>query len=114
MWQELLLGMTKNHAMLELEHLVGSPVEIAAKLNAAFDSHRQWETVSQAGKGNQIVLHAIHKTKLFGFVDDLRIELTGDEDGNTKLYASSRSRIGKGDLGQNARNLRELEGLLKL
>lgn len=109
MWHDLIRGMTVNHAMLELEELSGSPVEIAAKLNAAFDSHRQWETVSQAGKGDRMVLHAIHKSRLLGFIDDLRIELTQDERGKTRVYASSRSRIGKGDLGQNARNLRELE-----
>ncbi|KAA1257720.1 hypothetical protein LF1_02090 [Rubripirellula obstinata] len=112
MLEKLILGLTVNHAKLELDDLPGSPVEIAGKLNVAFDSHRQWETISQAGKDDQIVLHAIRRTKLFGFVDDVRIELSSDQDGQTRLYASSRSRVGKGDLGQNARNLQQMKAWL--
>ena len=60
MLQKLILGLTVNHAVLELESLPCTPIQIVAKLNAAFDSHRQWETVSQAGKDDQFVLHAIY------------------------------------------------------
>lgn len=112
MFEKLILGLTTNQAKLDLDDLPGSPVEIAGKLNVAFDSDRQWETVSQAGKDDPIVLHAIRRTKILGFVDDVRIELSSNPNGQTHLYASSRSRVGKGDLGQNARNLRELQGWL--
>ena len=113
MWQNLILGLTVNHAKIELEALPEPPIKIAAKLNAAIDSHRQWNTVSQAGREDRLVLHAIRRTRFLSFIDDLRIELSIDEDGTTRLYASSRSRIGKGDLGQNARNLRQLEGWVR-
>lgn len=53
-----------------------------------------------------------HRTAVFQFVDDvwLVVEDLGDR---RRVHAESRSRIGKGDLGQNPRNLRELLGLIR-
>jgi uncharacterized protein (DUF1499 family) len=39
--------------------------------------------------------------------DDIRVQIEPAAEG-TRLSAESRSRVGKGDLGQNPRNLREL------
>jgi uncharacterized protein (DUF1499 family) len=52
-------------------------------------------------------IHATHRTRVFRFVDDVRIRLEPTE-GGTRIRARSQSRIGKGDLGQNRRNLIEL------
>jgi uncharacterized protein (DUF1499 family) len=52
-------------------------------------------------------IHATHRTRVFRFVDDVTIRLEATESG-TRIRARSQSRIGKGDLGQNRRNLIEL------
>lgn len=46
-------------------------------------------------------------TGLMRYVDDIEVSLR-PEAGATLLTATSRSRVGKGDLGQNPRNLKEL------
>jgi uncharacterized protein (DUF1499 family) len=112
--QDLIRGMTENHACLNLDDVPGTPIQVAAKLNSEIDSRSRWKTVSQAGSGDNIVLHATHATAVFRFIDDIRIELTPGGNDTTHLFASSRSRIGKGDLGQNARNLRQMAGWFDL
>jgi uncharacterized protein (DUF1499 family) len=60
-----------------------------------------------------VILHVTRRTRVFRFVDDITIQLT-EEAGGTRVDAESKSRFGKGDLGQNPRNLRELrKGLLE-
>jgi uncharacterized protein (DUF1499 family) len=53
------------------------------------------------------VVQATRTTRLFRFVDDISI-LLEPAGGGTALSARSGSRIGRGDLGQNRRNLAEL------
>ncbi len=65
-------------------------------------------------------LRAVHETRFFGFRDDVILVaspvLGGPNDTTsenaTRVEASSASRFGKRDLGQNAANLRELLGAL--
>lgn len=59
------------------------------------------ETVSDVG------LQATHRTRLWGFVDDVRVTVEPGVSGSI-VNARSQSRVGKGDLGQNRRNLKEL------
>ncbi len=51
--------------------------------------------------------HLLHVTGLMGYRDDVAVFALRNENGYT-LHATSQSRIGKGDLGQNPRNLRAL------
>jgi uncharacterized protein (DUF1499 family) len=52
-------------------------------------------------------LEAEARTKLIGFVDDITVSLERD-DGEVEISIRSRSRVGQGDMGQNARTIREL------
>lgn len=54
------------------------------------------------------VIRLTRSTKLFRFVDDITVRLTPVDGGFLSLHAESQSRLGKGDLGQNPRNLKEL------
>jgi len=49
---------------------------------------------------------AERRSRLFKFVDDVRIEITQTASGDTAVHVVSQSRIGKWDFGQNARNIR--------
>ncbi len=66
----------------------------------------RWKVVHQEAENGEI--SAERKTRLFGFIDDIKIRLTTTEPGKTTLNIKSASRVGKGDLGQNARNIREI------
>ena len=74
------------------------------------DALPRWAVVSADPQTGS--LHATHRTALWRFVDDVRLELRPHR-GGTIITGRSRSRIGKGDLGQNARNLRELTAAMR-
>ncbi len=52
-------------------------------------------------------MRAVRTTPLFRFRDDVTVRVHADGDG-TRAEVTSASRIGKGDLGQNPRNIKEL------
>lgn len=80
-----------------------SPVQTAHAVVDAIDSLPRWEVV--AGKDG--VIWATRRTRLFRFVDDIYLLLLPAHD-STVVFARSASRVGRGDLGQNRRNLGEL------
>ena len=52
-------------------------------------------------------LHAEHTTRLFRWVDDVHITITETQPGMVTVTARSASRVGKGDLGQTAFNIKD-------
>jgi uncharacterized protein (DUF1499 family) len=81
------------------------PAEALARVEAAIATLPRWrvETVDQ-GAG---MLRATRRTRLWRFTDDVTVRLEATA-GGTRLHARSQSRLGKGDFGQNRRNLLEL------
>ncbi len=68
-----------------------------------------WEvTEEDRTKG---VIQAVAATRLFRFKDDVTV-LFGHEGDQTKVVVRSHSRIGKGDLGTNARRIRAFQAAL--
>ena len=53
-------------------------------------------------------IDAVVTTRLWKFKDDVSIWVVAQPNGSSRLYARSQSRVGRGDLGANARHLREL------
>lgn len=53
------------------------------------------------------VIWLTRRTRIFRFVDDVQV-LVEPAPGGARLLLRSASRVGKGDLGQNGRNLTEL------
>ena len=80
-----------------------SPVRTAHAVVDAIESLPRWEVL--AGKDG--VIWATRRTRLFRFVDDVYLLLLPVHD-STVVFARSASRVGRGDLGQNRRNLGEL------
>jgi uncharacterized protein (DUF1499 family) len=62
---------------------------------------------SQAG-----TVHLTRTTRLFRFVDDIRLRLEAVETG-TRVHGRSQSRVGLSDFGQNRRNLRQFLAALR-
>ncbi|MCS7470712.1 DUF1499 domain-containing protein [Stieleria sp. ICT_E10.1] len=108
------------------------PVELDGSVQGAADRIRQWtETNSkwdwvseERAGGGQRRIQLTRTTPLMKFVDDIEVELTASPTGQDStgqhsanqsviVSATSQSRVGKGDLGQNPRNLIELTTALR-
>jgi len=79
------------------------PAAAADRVAGALAALRGWRLVGR----REGVIQATRTTRLFHFVDDISV-LLEQAAGGTAVSARSGSRIGRGDLGQNRRNLAEL------
>jgi uncharacterized protein (DUF1499 family) len=81
------------------------PAEALARVEEAVRRLPRWrvESVDQAAG----VLRATRSTRLWRFTDDVTLRLEATAAG-TRVHARSQARVGKGDFGQNRRNLLEL------
>ncbi len=92
-----------------------SPLQVSERLTRWVKTQPRWAIASTEhdddnahDNDNDIVtLHLTRTTLLFRFTDDIHVRLEPVA-GGTRLTAESQSRLGKGDLGQNPRNLKEL------
>lgn len=83
-------------------------MDFAELVIAAMKEVPRWELIEQTDDGeDRTKLDFVHSTFLMRYKDDVAVEIVKTETGST-LYAKSESRIGKGDLGQNPRNIKEL------
>ncbi|MEX2175296.1 MAG: DUF1499 domain-containing protein [Pirellulaceae bacterium] len=98
--------LTTNHAATTLDSPL-NPGDLARQTIAAVAEIPHWQLIDQATEAATIRLHFVRTTGLLRFQDDIRVRIEPAA-GGSRLSAESRSRLGKGDLGQNPRNLREL------
>lgn len=80
-----------------------SPQELMAAVERAIEGLPRWSLLDSDDEK----LSAVRRTRLFRFKDDVTVRVTTLGDGS-EAYIESASRVGKGDLGQNRRNLKEL------
>ena len=105
----LLSWLTRNWAdtdepgstVLPLE-LPWPPTEALQRVESAVARMPRWAVVAVDRTAG--TLTATRATRLWRFVDDIRLRLEATERGS-RLHARSQSRVGKGDFGQNRRNL---------
>ncbi len=71
----------------------------------------RWRLIKQDADSGTIL--AERRTRLFRFVDDIEIQVTAIDSGASEVNLVSRSRVGKGDFGQNRRNILEFLNLLE-
>ncbi len=67
------------------------------------ESHPRWKLI-RADEGTGLI-HAEARTPVFRFVDDVRFKLKLDRNALTRVDMWSASRVGRGDLGTNARRI---------
>lgn len=82
--------------------LAGTPLAVRHHIGAAISGLPRWQIVDE----NDAVVWATRTTRVFRFVDDVYLLMTPVGD-SVRVEARSASRLGKGDLGQNRRNLAE-------
>lgn len=105
-------GLTRNRAFTDDE----SPdprlrartyaVPFAAVWNAALSiaqETRGWTVTASDPVGGEIVAEA--STRMWKFVDDVWIRISLDDDAQTRVEMTSASRVGRADLGTNARRI---------
>lgn len=93
---------------LRTQRLALSPDEIEQKLKAIAQSKPLWSyDRTESVDADTRKIHLVRTTSLMRFKDDIIVTLKRDED-QTVLDVYSKSQIGKGDLGQNPRNIRDL------
>jgi uncharacterized protein (DUF1499 family) len=100
-------GRTPEYPDLQPRSYVLSPQRVGQALKKVLRDRPGW-TVVGSGEGPEgVALTAVHETRFLPFKEDVtaRIRRQG---GRTVVSVRSRSRIGKWDFGQNARNVREL------
>ncbi|WP_203545363.1 DUF1499 domain-containing protein [Candidatus Laterigemmans baculatus] len=85
-----------------------SPAVQAERIAAWVESQPHWSVGAESSSEGIISIDLVRRTRWLRFRDDIQVTLTPTTDGGSLLEATSQSRIGKGDLGQNPRNLREL------
>ncbi len=82
-------------------------VEMADAVDLAIDAIPNWRITSR----DTTSIKAERSTGVFGFVDDITITTVAHKAGSS-IDVVSASRVGKGDLGQNKRNVIELFGAI--
>ena len=97
------------------------PVELDSNVEAVIDQIRlwtetdaMWDLVS-VGPDDETpqTLELTRTTPIMRFVDDIQVTIQKKPPGGVIVSATSQSRAGKGDLGQNPRNLIELTSALR-
>jgi len=87
------------------------PLETANLVRGVVETMPRWALGDQntPPDADLAELHLIRTTPIMRFKDDIYVRLTpGEVEGTTTIHVRSQSRIGRGDLGQNPRNIREL------
>ncbi|MFT5522153.1 MAG: hypothetical protein ACI9G1_001136 [Pirellulaceae bacterium] len=84
-----------------------SPEEVVAAIKKFAANRSGWE-VAEIKTAPPQTLHLIRTSALVGYKDDVKVTISSRDENRIAVEAQSQSRIGKGDFGQNPRNLREL------
>lgn len=93
------------------------PIKLAELVCTAAGGIPGWEFLSQEESADEITLHFVRTTRWMRFKDDITVHIrpihAERQSPHCQVSAESKSRIGKGDLGQNPRNLAELMDRLR-
>ena len=95
-------GVTPEYADLQLQRFAEAPDRVFAEALATAQA-LGWEVTSQDASTGEI--RAVATTRLFRFKDDVTVTVRSEGD-DAVVNVRSHSRIGKGDLGANARRIR--------
>jgi len=110
-WQDL----TQNHAEtrpehpnpeLRTRHYQHSAEALFFALQTLINDLSRWKIIEADLPSGR--MSAERKTRLFRFIDDIQVHIQAIDPKHATLDIRSASRLGKGDFGQNARNIQIL------
>ncbi len=109
---DITTGRTPEYPEIQPRLYAAGEAETRAAALEACRSLPRWRVVSP---NDAAEIHAEVRTFLFSFVDDvtIRFESAGmDSTPRTRVIIRSHSRVGKGDLGENARHILALQSAM--
>ena len=101
-------GATPEYPDIQAQHFA-QPADKVFSAALATARDMELEVTNQSSDKNEI--RAVATTRVFRFKDDVTISVAR-KDNFTLVDVRSRSRIGKGDLGANARRIRDFQARL--
>ena len=81
--------------------------EVQDAIQSFVGRNGNWDAGEPVVESEAVRVPLTRSTRVFRFVDDVEVRIQTTAEG-TEVHVSSQSRVGKGDLGQNPRNIREL------
>jgi len=100
-------GRTPEYPDLQVREYAASEARVVSAVRDAMTRLPGW-TLLGSGRGPEgSAVTAIRTTRFLRFKDEVSIKIRR-QSGTTRVSVRSRSRFGKLDFGQNARNIREL------
>jgi uncharacterized protein (DUF1499 family) len=103
------VAQTAENSKIRPLHVAIRPDEALERMRSAVSQMSNWQWIDETSVADGHLVNLVRSTMVFRFKDDVQVTITPDSDsGGAVLNAISRSRVGKGDLGQNPRNIREL------
>jgi uncharacterized protein (DUF1499 family) len=103
-------GETPEYPELQPQILRYSPDLVVERSVEAVEGLERWTLGAVDREARRV--EAVATTALFGFDDDVTITVRPHGAGSL-VHVRSRSRVGRGDFGQNARNVRAFQGALE-
>jgi uncharacterized protein (DUF1499 family) len=103
-------GATKEYPDIQPQRFAQAPEHVFAAALATAQA-LGWEIRLSSPSEN--LIEAVDTTPLMRFKDDVTITFT-DAGGQTVVNVRSKSRVGKGDLGANAKRIRKFQAALAL
>ena len=103
-------GETPEYPDVQPQYYTAEPRRVFEESRDSIEAMERWTVVSSQPAND--TLKATHSTYVFGFVDDVTVWIEPVTEFVTRVRLRSASRIGKGDFGQNARNIQQFFGAL--
>ncbi|HWX23625.1 MAG TPA: DUF1499 domain-containing protein [Vicinamibacteria bacterium] len=100
-------GRTPEYPDLRVRDYRAGVETVSKAVQDALRTLPRWTFVAAGSGPGGAEVQAIHETRVLHFKDDVTIRISS-KGGRTRVSVRSRSRVGKWDFGQNARNVREL------
>jgi uncharacterized protein (DUF1499 family) len=100
-------GRTPEYPDLVPRSYPAPPERVLDEVRAVVSELPRWTLQGSGGGPAGMALRAEARTRVFRFVDEVTVMVTASGEGS-EVNVRSRSRVGKWDFGQNARNVREL------
>jgi uncharacterized protein (DUF1499 family) len=104
-------GRTPEYPDLQVREYTQSEQVVLKAAQKAIEGIPRFTFVAAGHGPGGAEIQAVASTRVFKFKDDLTVRIRR-QGGRTKVSVRSRSRVGKGDFGQNARNIREFQDAL--
>ena len=105
-------GRTPEYPDLIVQRFTANEERVARAAKAAVIALPGWELIGSGRGPGGAELQAVATTRVLRFKDDVTVRIRR-KDGLTEVDVRSRSRVGKADFGQNARNVRAFQAELE-